>query len=111
MRLGVIHAGVGRAVDDPVRPGKIALDALWIRDVQHRQVEPDDVKVAGLNRSGQISSQHAVCADDVQADVGDVHRSAAAVAVSALLAQNLGQHAVHVRAFGQHVPVSTMGGQ
>ena len=37
--------------------------------------------------------------------IGDVHRPALAVTVAGRLAQQLGKHAVHLRALGQAMPV------
>ena len=67
--FGVVHAGVGGAVDDPVDHGKMGADAIKLRDVEIRKVQAQRFDSGAAARGHEVGAQHAVAAKD-----GDFHR-------------------------------------
>ncbi len=66
---------------------------------------------AHAHSDGDAPGHHAVGAEIVVVDVGDVHRAAPAPAVAGLLAHEFGHHQVHVGVFGYAMAVPAMGGE
>ena len=79
--------------------------------------EEGDDDLAGLHALGgqgradrdrDAAADDAVGAEIAHRDVGDVHRAAAALAVAGRLAEEFGEHPLHVRALGDAVAVAAM---
>ena len=65
---------------------------------------------AGADRERHAGADDRVGAQDPARGVGDVHRAALAAAEARRLREQLGHHAVDVRALGQAVAVAAVGG-
>src|SRR6266849_2046940 len=63
---------------------------------------------AGAGDDRDPAGDDAVGAEHADAEIGDVHRAALALAVAGLPAVELGHHAVEVRTLGDAVAVATM---
>ena len=78
------------------------------------EADADLIGLAHLDRKPHTSAQamtrayNTVCAKDAEIQIGDVHRTAAALAVAALLGVELGHHALEVTALGDHMTVAAV---